>query len=119
MTEQLKSLYQPEDTVAAVSAGEKLKEAFSEVTVSDDADDDGNDFIEGDDEDDFIEHDDEDGFVLRLIRIISLNMTMRMISMMMMMRMISLNMMMGMISNEETHDDHHHVISDHALIRCW
>ena len=34
MTEQLKSLYQPENTVAAVSAGEKLKEAFSEVTVS-------------------------------------------------------------------------------------
>jgi len=33
MTEQLKSLYQPENTVAAVSAGEKLKEAFSEVTM--------------------------------------------------------------------------------------
>ena len=36
MTEQLKGLYVPEDTVAAVSAGEKLKEAFSEVTVSTD-----------------------------------------------------------------------------------
>jgi OCT family organic cation transporter-like MFS transporter 4/5 len=33
MTEQLKSLYQPENTVAAVSTGEKLKEAFSEVTM--------------------------------------------------------------------------------------
>jgi OCT family organic cation transporter-like MFS transporter 4/5 len=33
MTEKLKSLYQPENTVAAVSAGEKLKEAFSEVTA--------------------------------------------------------------------------------------
>jgi len=33
MTEQLKSLYQPENTVAAVSAGEKFKEAFSEVTM--------------------------------------------------------------------------------------
>jgi len=33
MTEQLKGLYVPEDTVAAVSAGEKLKEAFSEVTM--------------------------------------------------------------------------------------
>ena len=43
MTEQLKSLYQPENTVAAVSAGEKLKEAFSEVTVSDDDDDDDDD----------------------------------------------------------------------------
>jgi len=33
MTEQLKTLYQPENTVAAVSAGEKFKEAFSEVTM--------------------------------------------------------------------------------------
>ena len=36
MTEALKSLYVPEDTVAAISTGDKLKEAFSEVTVSDD-----------------------------------------------------------------------------------
>ena len=36
MTEALKSLYVPEDTVAAISAGDKLKEAFSEVTVSGD-----------------------------------------------------------------------------------
>ena len=33
MTEALKSLYVPEDTVAAISTGDKLKEAFSEVTV--------------------------------------------------------------------------------------
>ena len=36
MTEALKSLYVPEDTVAAISTGDKLKEAFSEVTVSGD-----------------------------------------------------------------------------------
>merc|ERR1712156_1043843 len=33
MTEALKSLYVPEDTVAAISTGDKLKEAFSEVTM--------------------------------------------------------------------------------------
>ena len=54
MTEQLKSLYQPENTVAAVSTGEKLKEAFSEVTVSDD-DDDGDD--DDDDEEDYFSED--------------------------------------------------------------
>ena len=36
MTEALKSLYVPEDTVAAISTGDKLREAFSEVTVSSD-----------------------------------------------------------------------------------
>ena len=36
MTEALKSLYVPEDTVAAISTGDKLKEAFSEITVSGD-----------------------------------------------------------------------------------
>ena len=36
MTEALKSLYVPEDTVAAISTGDKLKEAFSEVTVGGD-----------------------------------------------------------------------------------
>ena len=57
MTEQLKSLYQPENTVAAVSAGEKFKEAFSEVTVSDDDDDGDGD---GDDDDDDGDDDDDD-----------------------------------------------------------